>query len=462
MSVANQILRIKGNVSLAYTACENKGAQMPVLQNSDNLAAAINTIETKDDTLIFYDYDGSVVYEYTKDGAVALSELPPQPVHEGLISLGWAWTLSQIKNSVQAGNKLCIGGYYKTDDGKVRLYIRLEDGETDFSFTFVQPTNYNFQNQPVGVQSYASIDWGDGSPAYTTDTRTYSNSSYRRAAYLASHTYAPASYPAEYVIVITPPENVDYASSNSFGFGGYYSYYSLMNNSTAAVKKALYKIELPERISFGNYAFELCKSLCAIANSADYIFGENSLYQCKHLKAITTADGLGQYSCYLSPGLTYACIGVGKSIGNNALANCTGLKRLSGLEYAVTLGNNAFPSGARWIGETLIVPSSVTSVGQTCFGYSTFIRRVVLRTQGSIGSGAFDFSSSFLEEVDLTYYTDSSMIPTLQASFTSVFRTTNIMEDTVRFTVASEAMKTAFSNATNWSDGAAYYVVKDN
>lgn len=44
MTIASEITRIQGNISAAYTACNNKGATMPATQNSDNLADCINSI----------------------------------------------------------------------------------------------------------------------------------------------------------------------------------------------------------------------------------------------------------------------------------------------------------------------------------------------------------------------------------------------------------------------------------
>ena len=44
MSVASEIERIKGNIASAYTAASGKGATMPAVQNSANLAGCIDTI----------------------------------------------------------------------------------------------------------------------------------------------------------------------------------------------------------------------------------------------------------------------------------------------------------------------------------------------------------------------------------------------------------------------------------
>ena len=46
MSVADQINRIKTNIADTYTAAQAKGATMPQTQNSDNLAACVQSITT--------------------------------------------------------------------------------------------------------------------------------------------------------------------------------------------------------------------------------------------------------------------------------------------------------------------------------------------------------------------------------------------------------------------------------
>lgn len=46
MSIASEITRINSNISGAYTACNNKGATIPQVQNSANLATTISSIQT--------------------------------------------------------------------------------------------------------------------------------------------------------------------------------------------------------------------------------------------------------------------------------------------------------------------------------------------------------------------------------------------------------------------------------
>ena len=61
MSIASEITRINTNISNAYTACNNKGATMPVTQNSENLATTISSISTGISTCITATYTVSTV-----------------------------------------------------------------------------------------------------------------------------------------------------------------------------------------------------------------------------------------------------------------------------------------------------------------------------------------------------------------------------------------------------------------
>ena len=46
MTIASEIQRIQTNIANSYTVCNNKGATMPVTQDSDNLATTIASIPT--------------------------------------------------------------------------------------------------------------------------------------------------------------------------------------------------------------------------------------------------------------------------------------------------------------------------------------------------------------------------------------------------------------------------------
>lgn len=129
--------------------------------------------EVDDVTLI--DYDGTVLYSYTKDEFLALTELPPNLSHtdKGLVAQGWNWTLAQAKAYVTANDYLCIGQYYKTSDGKTHIKVEITE----------LAVNYNFYIRLYQtVKNGTIIDWGDGTVvtvstnAGTTSSNTHAYS----------------------------------------------------------------------------------------------------------------------------------------------------------------------------------------------------------------------------------------------------------------------------------------------
>ena len=73
----------------------------------------------------FYDYDGTILYSYTKEQFLALSAMPELPTREGLICHGWNYRWGEAVSYVTDYGKLNVGAMYITDDGDTRLYIRI-------------------------------------------------------------------------------------------------------------------------------------------------------------------------------------------------------------------------------------------------------------------------------------------------------------------------------------------------
>ena len=108
------------------------------------------------DDVIFIDYDGTVLYYYTTQEFLALTEMPDNPSHEGLSAQGWNWSLTDAKTYVTNNGRLTIGQTYITDDGKNRFYVNI----TSDILTFRIRWNQSVSN---GVE----LNWGDGSPIET-------------------------------------------------------------------------------------------------------------------------------------------------------------------------------------------------------------------------------------------------------------------------------------------------------
>lgn len=112
----------------------------------------IDTVSLKD--VVFIDYDGEVVYNYTADEFLAMDAMPANPSHSGLVAQGWNWSLADAKEYVEENGMLVVGQNYTTDDGTTKLYFTCREnmvGE-DLFISIVQT-----------VSNGVEVDWGDGS-----------------------------------------------------------------------------------------------------------------------------------------------------------------------------------------------------------------------------------------------------------------------------------------------------------
>ena len=167
MSIATAIAAAQAKVAAAYSKCNDKGATMPQTQNLSNLANCIDSIqaggggnaEAEENDVIFIDYDGTIRYSYSAQDFLALTAMPANPTHPGLISQGWNWTLSDAQAYVTKYVELVIGQNYVPTDGKTHIFI---------SINYAICTNVRL-NFGQSVSQGLSIDWGDGSTPETVE-----------------------------------------------------------------------------------------------------------------------------------------------------------------------------------------------------------------------------------------------------------------------------------------------------
>lgn len=134
--------------------------------------------------VVFYDYDGTELYSYTKDEFLALTEMPANPTHTGLTAQGWNWSLTDAKNYVgtQGLGVLDIGQNYITDNGETRYYLTIPNANKSLTLN-------------LKVNGTVIINWGDGS-----ETEEASGTS-TGTAITKQHTYNNVG---DYVIRIMP------------------------------------------------------------------------------------------------------------------------------------------------------------------------------------------------------------------------------------------------------------------
>lgn len=194
------------DLTAVANAIRTKGGTSAQLEFPDEFVSAIQNIPSggdpnptaEDNDVIFIDYDGTIRYSYTKAQFLALTELPENPVQEGLTAQGWNWTLADAKEYVTEYYRLTIGQNYVTDDGKTRLYVWIDKWRKDFVVTFTQT-----------VTNGVLVDFGD-----ETTPQRYSGTG---AITSAEHTYAESG---NYIITLLPDEGCTMrlgAGSSSWG-----------------------------------------------------------------------------------------------------------------------------------------------------------------------------------------------------------------------------------------------------
>ena len=284
----------------------------------------------------FYDYDGTIVKSYSAAEFANLTALPDNPSHTGLTAQGWNWTLANAKTYVASYGKLDVGQMYITDDGKTRIYIRLEDGR-------LAPY------LGIAINGTATVDWGDGSTSTVTGSDT-------TAVISTQHTYAAAG---DYVIAIAVSGSMALVGNSSYG-----SQVLWKNNITGSYNRpyqnAIQKAEIGANTSIGGSAFYNCVSLASITIPS----------------GVTSIDGGAFYYCYALTSITIPS-GV-TSINNYAFANCSALASITIPSGVTSIGTNAFQ--ACYALTSITIPSEVTSIGTNAFyncyglGYIKFTR----------------------------------------------------------------------------------------
>lgn len=429
----------------------------------------------KEKQVNFIDYDGTILYSYTKAEAEALTELPANPSHTGLVSQGWNWTLAQIKTQLTAlpGGNVWIGQMYRT-----------ESGNTEIDVLFVDPARLS-PILTICVNGTITVDWGDNT---TADTVTGTSITTRLA---VLHDYASTG---DYTISI-------HVVSGSFRFYGSTTYQILRKNTTADSNKVYANCVKAVRFGtgvtmIGDGSFYYCFSLSyvTIPNTITTIYS-NAFQDCRSLISITIPSGVTQiqgYQCNnccsltsiaipydvtsIGNGVFYGCSSLTSvtipktvtSIGQSVFYNCYSLKSMAIPSGVATIDTNAFnycyalasisiPDTVQTIGQSafyycwalssITIPSGVTTINLSAFGSCYSIPSITIpSTVTSIGNGAFSNNKGVAE-----YHIKPTTPPTLG---TNVF---SGIESDCKMYVPSASLDT-YKTTTGWSTYASYMV----
>ena len=198
--------------------------------------------------------------------------------------------------------------------------------------------------------------------------------------------YSAASYDDEYSGLVIIPETVTYNGTT-------YSVTRIGGNAFRNCS-SLTSVTIPNSVtSIGNGAFYGCSSLTSVTipNSVTSI-GNNAFYDCSSLTSVTIGKSV-------------------TSIGNYAFENCSSLTKTNytgdvagwcNINFGGVYANPMFYSHNFYINDQeikdLVIPNSVTSIGQYAFAYCSSLTSVTIpNSVTSIGNGAF-LRCSFIKD----------------------------------------------------------------
>ena len=326
----------------------------------------------------FIDYDGAILYSYTKAEFAQLTALPANPDHSGdeipLTSQGWNWTLAQINAQLtaQPNDPVTVGQMYVTTDGKSYIEIELHEGRLS-------------PYLGIAVNGTVVVDWGDNT-ATSTVTGSSLTSQIRTL-----HEYAAAG---RYTISIS-------VSSGSFAFRGTSTYTLLSKNSSTVSQNRVYSsavqsVRIGNNASIDNYAFQYCCSLTSITIPSGVTSINGSAFNgCYSLASITIPSGVTSIYNYAF-GYCYSLVlitipsGV-TSIISYAFYNCYSLASITIPSGVTSIGSNAFQNCYSLA--SITIPSGVTSISSSAFQYCYPLASITIPSGvTSISSYAFQYN----------------------------------------------------------------------
>ena len=313
----------------------------------------------------FWDYDGTLLYSC---GLQELTELPPAPIHDGLVFQGWNWSLESIR---QYGGPVDVGAIYAPADGLTHVFVTVGQ----------QTRQVTLYLQPAGA---LAVDWGAGSGF--------------RAAYaengvcILPHTYdAPGRY------------EIRLAGDVTLGLNdGTHTFLGPNAENNQHMLSVADELWLG-RATLGQYALARWTGLRRIVISEQAAVGNNTaeLQYCRnlcHVNLPRSAVKLGNMQFQYCRSLSQVC--TGENMGNanaNSFGYCEALRRTAAAPKSTTVGYGTYyatpslretriDSGVKTVGGSafyaaraateLVIPESVTTLAAGAFNVMTGLRLV--------------------------------------------------------------------------------------
>ncbi len=349
----------------------------------------------------FYDYDGTLAYSYTDTEFLALSSMPSNPTHTGLISQGWNWTLSDAKTHVTEYKYLDIGQHYITENGNTEIDLNIdEDAITIMLCLSTSATRHSF-----------IINWGDGTSENITGLYEYK----------IEHTYSTLG---TYTISISAATETSY-----YYLGSGSAYYSVItrpnsisttNNQNMGIPYSKYVVSarIGNNVTqISQWCFSKCMNLQYVTIPNDIVFniGGYIFYQCNSLKQITVPSS-------------------NTTIANNIFENCYSIKSIAIPNTITNIGNSSFNKCHEL--KALTMSNSITSIGTSAICNCHNLETLIL-SKNIIGSLNSVFGQNYkikhisipngITDITYLYFTNNYLLEsvTFPSNITSISYSSN-------------------------------------
>ena len=287
------------NIAVAIQSKDN-GGQMTVEEMAGRIDdIMVVPVPVQNPALILWDWEGTKLAEYSREGALALTELPAPDTlppyaaadHDLLVFQSWNWSLANIKTWIQnhEGETRDVGAIYTTTDGQ----------------------DHNYWNNP-------RLDTAKTISMQKRGTASIDTSAFQYCYSLAQ---------------INIPDGVTSIGSNAF-----------------ETCTSLAQINIPDGVtSIGSNAFQNCYPLTQI-NIPDGVtsIGDGAFRNCYSLAQINIPDGVTNIGARVFQGctsLTQINIPDGvTNIGASAFQYCYSLAQINIPDGVTSIGSNAFES----------------------------------------------------------------------------------------------------------------------
>lgn len=354
----------------------------------------------------FYDYDGTPLYSYTASEFQELSELPPNPIHDGLTSQGWNWTLTDAKTQALSAGAVDIAQIYIPTDEKTHIFIAIPNHI---------PSDRRVIDLRFGQSAANSVtvNWGDG----TEETIAATAMGYHRHTYINGGNY-------EITLDVANGKTLNWNTTSGQSFLGQpNSTESAYNLSRTWIKK-----------------IHLGKGFTSLGT-------QNNFSSLQDMREFTIPNGVvsaGSTNIASNPSLKFVAFPSGfTSLGEYCLQQTYSMTAVSFPKSLTTMSTNALRQ--TYSLQRVVIPPNITSITNSLFYRANAISKIVIPpTVTSIGTEAF-YQCYGLREVHLQRETP----PTL--SNTNAFATT--ASDCIFYVPysADHSILEAYQSATNWS-----------